>query len=218
MYVQSVFGRITSVLSVTLVVFAAAATIEAQDEFGDGTRRGSERTYQIGLRLSYRIDELSTNRYTPSSGVRILYYPARWVAFSLGLNYNSHAELSDRASSKSMLADYSLRFHSPGKRVSPFIEVGYAAPKYWVTTNGARRTVSDHGLRAAAGLSFHLGARHSLDLTLSQLLNHVGANYVVLDSYTPAPCPPGVDCDFQARVPEDTYNQADLELMYRFGL
>ena len=218
MYSQGVYRRIVCVSSVMLMALLATASIAAQDDFRDDGRGGPEPRYQIGLRLSYRIDELSTNQYTPTGGARFLYYPARWVAFSFGLSYNSHAKLSERSSTKSMMADYSVRFCSPEKRVSPFAEFGYAAPTYWVIDNGYRWTVSDHGLRAAAGLSFHLGRRHSLDLTVSQLFNHAAEYVVVLDAFAPAPCPPGVDCGSFASVPDDTYNEANLELMYRVGL
>lgn len=208
-----------SLLALLLCAVPVAAGDDFKDVYDDSDSRTVHR-FEIGLRTAYRIDELSTNDYSPTGGVRVLYYPSEWVAFTFGMTYNSHARLSDQASSKSLVSDFTLRVMTNDERLTPFIELGQATTRYWVLSNNYRRSVTNLGFRVGAGLSYKLGRRYAVDLVVSQLLNHRNEviYYEILAPQSPAPCPEGVDCGTYSDIPNDTYNEANVELMFRFGL
>jgi hypothetical protein len=152
------------------------------------------------------------------AGGRFMYFFTDHVALGVGFAYNNHTELNPRTSFRSMMWESTLRVFVPRKRLTPFFELGYGTPRYWVTGGGHTYTEIQSGVRVGFGLALLLGKGHSLDLSINQLFNDPGRYEVLAALGASAPCPPGVDCYYQRPLPGEAFNESMLELIYRLGL
>jgi hypothetical protein len=117
-----------------------------------------------------------------------------------------------------MLAlDVAWRFQSPEKVIAPFVDIGIVIPRYWVITNGRRLEKTSSGIKGGVGLCFNIGKTSAVDLSVSQMLNHVSDQVYYAPGLSSAPCPLGEDCWIYT-VPDDAFNEATIELTLRSGL
>jgi hypothetical protein len=208
-------------LASTLIPTSLTAGDFDDDSDGFLSDRGRlEPRYQIGLQVSYRIDDLDQYDYTPAAGAQFLYHFHNVVALVGGFSFNGETRLNQSTSFRTFGLQAGFRFRSPEKLFTPILEIGLAAPTFWGETNGRTYTETKAGVRFAAGISFSMGESYALDLSVSQILNHVNTyDVMVMGANNAAPCPIGQDCgSFTPRNPIGAYNAARFEMLFRLGL
>jgi hypothetical protein len=146
-----------------------------------------------------------------------LYHYHDLIGLVAGFSYSNLTRLSSRTSFRSLDTEIGFRFRSPEKLFTPIFEAGFAIPTFWGVTSGRRYRETKIGLRFAAGISIWVGKQTALDITVSQVLNHLERDFDdVMDG---APCPPGETCGpINSPNPRGAYNAAKLEFLLRFGL
>lgn len=210
---------VVACLVIAMAIPSSLIALEAQPDPNtfESPRGRSEPRFQLGVRTSQRIDDREYYTYTPELGARFLYHYHDLIGLVAGFSYSNLTRLSPRTSFRSLDAEIGFRFRSPEKLFTPIFEAGFAIPTFWGVTNGRRYRETKIGLRFAAGISIWVGKETAIDITVSQVLNHLERDFdEVMDG---APCPPGEPCEPSSyRNPEGAYNTAKLEFLLRFGL
>lgn len=206
---QSVIG------SVVLLICGIAVAGEASAEFNDsGYYDRAEAKYQIGLTTDFRLDGLGENSYVPSLGGRFYYFFHPTVALCAGMTHNSFTRLSTPTGYHTVAADVALRFNFPKAHVTPYLETGLWLPYFWGVDQGYAYDDFHPGARFAGGLSVVMAQGVVLDLSVSQVVNHL-KNEIIWTS----PMPPYGSGSFRPfHDPYGAYNETRVELGVRFGL
>jgi len=184
---------------------------------GDNEERGrSFSRNRVGLGLGFRIDDLEYFTYTPTYQGRFFRYLNPSFALVGTLEYNNYSKFSSRISVSSAAFGAGVRYETSARRLAPLVEAGIWIPHYWGTSYGWKLHDWGPGLRLAVGCAVNLGREVALDLSLSQILNHINSD---IEARLPgAPCPPGVICDYYDGAPDGAYNASALEALIRIGL
>jgi len=180
--------------------------------------------FYVAAGFDYRTDERPFMRTIPSLMVDFLFYPGRVVAFKAGVGYNDATQLGAAKQIRTRSFDAGIRFQDQRQLFSPYMETGYQYMRYLEKGEGLRRSETRPGWYFAIGMSAHLSASYSLDITLKQVANFIMPRYYPVDA-APLPDdigPPGaqpVPCGYASWIfGRSLYNPATLEIQARFKL
>ena len=208
------FCRQAAIGSLALLIGGIAVAGEASNEFNDsGDHVRAETKYQIGLTTDFRLDGLGENSYVPSLGGRFYYFFSPEMALCAGVTYNSFTRLSTPTSYQTVAADVALRFNFPKALVTPYLETGLWLPYFWGVNRGYAYDDFHPGARFAGGLSFAMSQGVSLDLSVSQVVNHLNEEIIFTSP------PPFVDGAIRpCHDPYGAYNETRVELGVRLAI
>ena len=212
-----------TVLLPTLVLAMMSSTFgDSLDDFGQADRSARiEPVYQVGMMVSYRLDDLNNYDYVPSVGGQFYYFFHPMIALRAGFSHNSLTRLSREVSYHSFVGDVALRVNTNQSRVVPYLETGFSFPYVWGVNRGYEYTDFQPGAQIGVGLSFRVSKTLALDLSVNQIINRwsTSVDAVMAPGFIEvAPCPLGVDCPPMRSEPTGAFNPALLELVFRLGL
>ncbi len=155
--------------------------------------------------------------------VDLLYYPGRVVAFKAGVGYNDATQLGAAEQIRTRSFDLGIRFQDQRQLFSPFMETGYQYMRYIEKDGKGPLSETRPGWYFAIGMSAHLSASYSLDITLKQVANFISYPRAAVA----APLPDDIGPQWAQPVPcgyapwvfgRSLYNPATLEIQARFKL
>lgn len=213
---------LTAATLLLLALVVSDAKGQSDDEFDTGDKVLSVPRYQIGFGLGYRIDEADEETLTPSFQGRFFRYFSSELALVGTLEFNNLTRIKNGTSFRTAALGVGIRAEPPVRKLLPMVELGFWFPYYWGTYRGWDIHDWGPGLRVGAGYRLGLGRGLVCEVNLSQILNHVRTDYTVASPSADAPCPPGVDCDYdyshRGSPPDGAYNATAVELLLRLAL